>query len=126
MVIISLFFLLLTFCRLPRLLNCMFIVCLYKLTNGRILLCQQFIVYYNNVVCSVLQMWNNVIAIDFMSKDFTKEWRETFTLDFEGKYQQVFLTHFQYACLIGLEAEPMQYLFIYLYFYLKNTNNSNS
>ncbi|KAF4115423.1 E3 ubiquitin-protein ligase rnf213-alpha isoform X2 [Onychostoma macrolepis] len=35
-----------------------------------------------------IEMWNNIIAIDFMSKDFTKEWRETFTLDFEGKYQQ--------------------------------------
>ncbi|XP_067222276.1 E3 ubiquitin-protein ligase rnf213-alpha-like [Chanodichthys erythropterus] len=35
-----------------------------------------------------IEMWNNIIAIDFMSKDFTKEWRETFTGDFEGKYQQ--------------------------------------
>ncbi|KAL1277475.1 hypothetical protein QQF64_024148 [Cirrhinus molitorella] len=35
-----------------------------------------------------IEIWNNVIAIDFMSKDFTKEWRETFTTDFEGKYQQ--------------------------------------
>ncbi|XP_073689267.1 E3 ubiquitin-protein ligase rnf213-alpha [Garra rufa] len=35
-----------------------------------------------------IEIWNNIIAIDFMSKDFTKEWRETFTTDFEGKYQQ--------------------------------------
>ncbi|XP_048046866.1 E3 ubiquitin-protein ligase rnf213-alpha isoform X2 [Megalobrama amblycephala] len=35
-----------------------------------------------------VEIWNNIIAIDFMSKDFTKEWRETFTMDFEGKYQQ--------------------------------------
>ncbi|XP_067280905.1 E3 ubiquitin-protein ligase rnf213-alpha isoform X2 [Pseudorasbora parva] len=35
-----------------------------------------------------IEMWNNIIAIDFMSKDFTKEWRETFTRDFEGKYQK--------------------------------------
>ncbi|XDV14216.1 hypothetical protein PO909_002393 [Leuciscus waleckii] len=35
-----------------------------------------------------IEMWNNVIAIDFMSKDFTKEWKETFTRDFEGKYLQ--------------------------------------
>jgi len=34
-------------------------------------------------------MWNNIIAIDFMSKDFTKEWRETFTMDFKGKFEQV-------------------------------------
>lgn len=49
-----------------------------------------------------LQMWNNIIAIDFMSKDFTKEWRETFTRDFEGKYQQVLIIQFQYMCLVGL------------------------
>ncbi|XP_042587954.1 E3 ubiquitin-protein ligase rnf213-alpha-like isoform X2 [Cyprinus carpio] len=35
-----------------------------------------------------IEMWNNIIAIDFMSMAFTKEWRETFTQDFEGKYQQ--------------------------------------
>ncbi|XP_016095221.1 E3 ubiquitin-protein ligase rnf213-alpha-like isoform X1 [Sinocyclocheilus grahami] len=35
-----------------------------------------------------IEIWNNIVAIDFMSKDFTKEWRETFTTDFEGKYQQ--------------------------------------
>ncbi|XP_016116503.1 E3 ubiquitin-protein ligase rnf213-alpha-like, partial [Sinocyclocheilus grahami] len=35
-----------------------------------------------------IEMWNNIITIDFMSKDLTKEWRETFTRDFEGKYQQ--------------------------------------
>ncbi|XP_026134867.1 E3 ubiquitin-protein ligase rnf213-alpha-like isoform X3 [Carassius auratus] len=35
-----------------------------------------------------IEMWNNIIAIDFMSKDFTKDWRETFTRDFEGKCQQ--------------------------------------
>ncbi len=50
-------------------------------------------------------MWNNIIAIDFMSKDFTKEWRDTFTLDFEGKYQQVLIRQFQYACLLGLGVE---------------------
>ncbi|RXN17930.1 E3 ubiquitin-protein ligase RNF213-alpha-like protein [Labeo rohita] len=35
-----------------------------------------------------IEMWNNIIAIDFMSKDFTEEWRKTFAQDFEGKYQQ--------------------------------------
>ncbi|KTF93118.1 hypothetical protein cypCar_00025686, partial [Cyprinus carpio] len=29
-----------------------------------------------------IEMWNNIIAIDFMSMAFTKEWRETFTQDF--------------------------------------------
>ncbi|XP_026120794.1 E3 ubiquitin-protein ligase rnf213-alpha-like [Carassius auratus] len=35
-----------------------------------------------------IEMWNNIVSIHFMSKDFTKEWRETFTRDFEGKYQK--------------------------------------
>ncbi|XP_051570261.1 E3 ubiquitin-protein ligase rnf213-alpha isoform X1 [Myxocyprinus asiaticus] len=35
-----------------------------------------------------IEIWNNIIAIDFMNKTFTKEWRETFKRDFEGKYQQ--------------------------------------
>ncbi|XP_016375895.1 E3 ubiquitin-protein ligase rnf213-alpha-like, partial [Sinocyclocheilus rhinocerous] len=35
-----------------------------------------------------IEMWNNIVSIQFMSKDFTKEWRETFTQDFEGKYQK--------------------------------------
>ncbi|RXN10462.1 E3 ubiquitin-protein ligase RNF213-alpha-like protein [Labeo rohita] len=35
-----------------------------------------------------IETWNNIIAIDFMSKDFTEEWRKTFAQDFEGKYQQ--------------------------------------
>lgn len=34
------------------------------------------------------EVWNNIIAIDFVCKDFIKEWRDTFTTDFEGKYQQ--------------------------------------
>ncbi|XP_016115585.1 E3 ubiquitin-protein ligase rnf213-alpha-like, partial [Sinocyclocheilus grahami] len=35
-----------------------------------------------------IEMWNNIVSIQFVSKDFTKEWRETFTRDFEGKYQK--------------------------------------
>ncbi|XP_073713018.1 E3 ubiquitin-protein ligase rnf213-alpha-like [Misgurnus anguillicaudatus] len=35
-----------------------------------------------------IEIWNSVLAIDFMSKDFTTEWRETFTRDFEGKFQK--------------------------------------
>ncbi|XP_059403390.1 E3 ubiquitin-protein ligase rnf213-alpha-like [Carassius carassius] len=35
-----------------------------------------------------IEMWNKIITIDFMSENLTKEWRETFTRDFEGKYQQ--------------------------------------
>lgn len=54
-------------------------------------------------------MWNNIIAVDFRSKDFTKEWRETFIRDFEGKYQQV-----QYMCLV----RPVQYIDLGLVFFL--------
>lgn len=39
-----------------------------------------------------------------MSKDFTKEWKETFTRDFEGKYLQVGL---------GVKNRSIIYLFFY-------------
>nr|XP_055046764.1 E3 ubiquitin-protein ligase rnf213-alpha-like isoform X2 [Misgurnus anguillicaudatus] len=42
----------------------------------------------NTSFTSEIEIWNNILAIDFMSKDFTKEWRETFTRDFEGKFQK--------------------------------------
>ncbi|KAM9745174.1 E3 ubiquitin-protein ligase rnf213-alpha-like isoform 2-T2 [Menidia menidia] len=35
-----------------------------------------------------IELWNNIISINFKDEDWTKEWRETFTLDFEGKYKQ--------------------------------------
>ncbi|KAF4115229.1 hypothetical protein G5714_002718 [Onychostoma macrolepis] len=35
-----------------------------------------------------IEMWNNIITIYFMSKDFTEQWRETFAQDFKGKYQK--------------------------------------
>lgn len=34
-------------------------------------------------------MWNNIISITFKDEECTREWRQTFTKDFEGKYQQV-------------------------------------
>ncbi|XP_040919421.1 E3 ubiquitin-protein ligase rnf213-alpha isoform X2 [Toxotes jaculatrix] len=34
------------------------------------------------------EMWNNIISIHFKDEDCTKEWRQTFTMDFEGKYKQ--------------------------------------
>lgn len=37
----------------------------------------------------ILQMWNNVISIQFKDENCTKEWRQRFTMDFEGKYKQV-------------------------------------
>lgn len=41
-----------------------------------------------NLFC-ILQTWNNIIAIQFKDEDCTKQWRQTFTLDFEGKYKKV-------------------------------------
>lgn len=35
------------------------------------------------------QMWNNIISISFKDEGSTKEWRQTLTMDFEGKYKQV-------------------------------------
>ncbi|KAK5884967.1 hypothetical protein CesoFtcFv8_018727 [Champsocephalus esox] len=34
------------------------------------------------------EMWNNIMSIQFKDKDCTQVWRETFTMDFEGKYKQ--------------------------------------
>lgn len=46
-----------------------------------------------------------------MIKDFTKEWRETFTMDFEGKYQQVIIynTVPVYTSSWFGSQEPVQY-----------------
>ncbi|XP_044037270.1 E3 ubiquitin-protein ligase rnf213-alpha [Siniperca chuatsi] len=35
-----------------------------------------------------LEMWSNIMSIHFKDEDCTKEWRQTFTMDFEGKYKQ--------------------------------------
>lgn len=36
-----------------------------------------------------LQIWNNIISLSFENDEFTATWRNTFTRDFEGKFQQV-------------------------------------
>ncbi|XP_030645559.1 E3 ubiquitin-protein ligase rnf213-alpha-like [Chanos chanos] len=35
-----------------------------------------------------IEMWNNIISFSFKSEDLTKEWKQTFARDFEGKFQQ--------------------------------------
>ncbi|XP_023265809.1 E3 ubiquitin-protein ligase RNF213 [Seriola lalandi dorsalis] len=35
-----------------------------------------------------IEIWNNIMSIQFKDEDCTKEWRQTFTVDFEGKYKQ--------------------------------------
>ncbi|KAK5599708.1 hypothetical protein CRENBAI_016743 [Crenichthys baileyi] len=32
--------------------------------------------------------WNNIISIEFKDKECTKKWRQTFIMDFEGKFKQ--------------------------------------
>ncbi|XP_029293033.1 LOW QUALITY PROTEIN: E3 ubiquitin-protein ligase rnf213-alpha-like [Cottoperca gobio] len=34
------------------------------------------------------EMWNNIISIQFKDGDCTKEWKQTFSMDFEGKYKR--------------------------------------
>uniref|UniRef100_A0A3P9C4G5 CBM20 domain-containing protein n=1 Tax=Maylandia zebra TaxID=106582 RepID=A0A3P9C4G5_9CICH len=47
----------------------------------------------------ILQMWNNVISIHFKDEDCTKEWRQTLTMDFEGKYRQGYpLDQIEFYC----------------------------
>ncbi|XP_062264891.1 E3 ubiquitin-protein ligase rnf213-alpha [Platichthys flesus] len=39
-------------------------------------------------VTAEMEMWNNVIAVQFKDEDCKEEWRQKFTRDFEGKYKQ--------------------------------------
>uniref|UniRef100_A0AAX7TSP4 RING-type E3 ubiquitin transferase n=1 Tax=Astatotilapia calliptera TaxID=8154 RepID=A0AAX7TSP4_ASTCA len=46
-----------------------------------------------------IEMWNNVISIHFKDEDCTKEWRQTLTMDFEGKYRQGYpLDQIEFYC----------------------------
>ncbi|XP_063327964.1 E3 ubiquitin-protein ligase rnf213-alpha [Pelmatolapia mariae] len=47
-----------------------------------------------------IEMWNNVISIHFKDEECTKEWRQTLTMDFEGKYkQESALDQVEYYCI---------------------------
>ncbi|GLD56921.1 E3 ubiquitin-protein ligase rnf213-alpha, partial [Lates japonicus] len=35
-----------------------------------------------------IEILNNIISIHFKDEECTKEWKQTFTIDFEGKYKQ--------------------------------------
>ncbi|XP_041633633.1 E3 ubiquitin-protein ligase rnf213-alpha isoform X2 [Cheilinus undulatus] len=35
-----------------------------------------------------IEIWNNIISLSFKDDDCTREWRQMFTKDFEGKYKQ--------------------------------------
>ncbi|XP_035253685.1 E3 ubiquitin-protein ligase rnf213-alpha-like isoform X3 [Anguilla anguilla] len=49
-----------------------------KLTTG----------YVQISLTSEIEMWNNVISLSFKNEEFTKEWRQLFTTDFEGKFEK--------------------------------------
>lgn len=36
-----------------------------------------------------MQMWDNIISVNFSDEKCTNSWRETFTKDFEGLYKRV-------------------------------------
>eukprot|EP00063_Salmo_salar_P075006 XP_014049841.1 PREDICTED: E3 ubiquitin-protein ligase RNF213-like [Salmo salar] len=44
--------------------------------------------YLSVSVTTEIEMWNNIISLKFANDDFTKEWRQTFTRDLEGKLKQ--------------------------------------
>ncbi|KAL3987051.1 centrosome and spindle pole-associated protein 1 [Sarotherodon galilaeus] len=46
-----------------------------------------------------IEMWNNIISIHFKDEDCTIEWRQIFTMDFEGKYKrESALDQIEYYC----------------------------
>ncbi|KAM6905305.1 E3 ubiquitin-protein ligase rnf213-alpha-like [Xenentodon cancila] len=53
----------------------------------------------NFVQSNKQQVWNNIISINFKDEESTKEWKRTFTTDFEGKYkQETALNQVEYYC----------------------------
>ncbi|XP_077939881.1 E3 ubiquitin-protein ligase rnf213-alpha isoform X1 [Gasterosteus aculeatus] len=52
------------------------------------LLKSSFTSLYRVEATSEIEMWSNVISIHFKDEDCTKEWRQTFMMDFEGKYKR--------------------------------------
>lgn len=50
--------------------------------------CAAFVFSLTSLIV-ILQTWNNIISIQFKDEDFTKEWKQTFVQDFEGKYKKV-------------------------------------
>ncbi|XP_061567180.1 E3 ubiquitin-protein ligase rnf213-alpha-like [Cololabis saira] len=54
---------------------------------------------YDNTTKTEIEIWNNIISINFKDEEYTKEWRQTFTMDFEGKYkQESALNQVEYYC----------------------------
>lgn len=39
--------------------------------------------------CKIMEMWNNIISLQFSDEKCTNSWRQTFTKDFEGMYKRV-------------------------------------
>lgn len=41
------------------------------------------------VLLNNIQLWNNIISVDFSDEASTKSWRQMFIKDFEGMYKRV-------------------------------------
>ncbi|XP_029913013.1 E3 ubiquitin-protein ligase rnf213-alpha-like [Myripristis murdjan] len=41
-----------------------------------------------SVTSEEIEMWNNIISLRFKNEDWTKQWRQRFTMDFEGKLKK--------------------------------------
>ncbi|XP_072560845.1 E3 ubiquitin-protein ligase rnf213-alpha isoform X2 [Paramormyrops kingsleyae] len=44
--------------------------------------------YLSAYFSSEIEIWNNILSLSFGSEEFTKEWRQTFATDLEGKIKQ--------------------------------------
>ncbi|XP_026181025.1 E3 ubiquitin-protein ligase rnf213-alpha-like isoform X2 [Mastacembelus armatus] len=44
--------------------------------------------YFRAEATTEIEVWNNIISIHFKDEDCTKQWRQTFMMDFEGKYKK--------------------------------------
>ncbi|XP_072224665.1 E3 ubiquitin-protein ligase rnf213-alpha [Leuresthes tenuis] len=44
--------------------------------------------FYQVKMTEEIEIWNNIISINFKDENCTQEWKQTFTVDFEGKYKQ--------------------------------------
>ncbi|XP_061567178.1 E3 ubiquitin-protein ligase rnf213-alpha [Cololabis saira] len=54
---------------------------------------------YDTTTKTEIEIWNNIISINFKDEEYTKDWRQTFTMDFEGKYkQESALNQVEYYC----------------------------
>ena len=61
----------------------------------------QIMLNHETLIICKLQIWNNIISINFKDEECTQEWKQTFTVDFEGKYKQVSDTRRRFGNVFG-------------------------